>query len=150
MKLPRRNRALILTRNIVPGHQIARLLEMHGWVASSCHESLELEQIRDINPGLLVIDVSDPAEGNMRLLQSCCFSPSIRYRVALCRGGNTPAMRAARRLGVDGFFYLNAAGKSVDTSIGLAALLLQSRCGFPGVPAEAAPHITQRLSPQYA
>jgi len=150
MELPHRNRALILTRNIVPGHQIARLLEMHGWVASSRHDSLSLEDIQRINPGLLVIDVSDPAEGNMTLLQSCCFSASIRYRVSLFRGGNTPAMRAARRLGVDGFFFLNAAGRSLDTSIGLTALLLQNRCGFPGVPAEAAPHITQRLTPQYA
>jgi len=46
------------------------------------------------------------------------FNPDSCTTAALCRGGNTPAMRLARQAGVHGFFYLNAGG-SLDYQRGL-------------------------------
>ena len=127
MNIQQRKEALILTHRIVPGHQIACMLQMHGWSAISQHESMTLDTVYTIHPHMLVLDLTDPKQRNIALLDAYRRFDALTYIVGLCRGGNSPAMRAARDMGIDGFFYLNQSGLSIDTSIGLAPLLLSGQ-----------------------
>jgi len=127
MNIPLRKKALIITQRIVAGHQIACILENHGWSSVSTHNTMKLSDVSRQCPGMLVIDVTDPQNGNLNLLHTFSRTSNMAYLVALCEGGNTPTMRAARRIGVDGFFYLNRANQALDPTRGLAPLFSNSR-----------------------
>ncbi len=126
MNRQRRN-ALILTPRIFPGHQIASLLELHGWSSVHVHNTMSLYDIMQQHPGMLVVDVTREQACNFDLLDHYRRSNLLTYRVALCEGGNTRAMRVARHIGVDGFFYLNRHGLAIDASRGLAPIFLRQR-----------------------
>lgn len=126
---PDRFRGLILTPRIIAGHQIAALLQRHGWHAVSLHERMCIKEIRATKPGILVVDIAEPDSHGLRLLQDCRKQHACGYVVAICLGGNTPGLRMARQLGVDGIFYLDRGGLALDRSIGLAASLRASSNG---------------------
>jgi len=127
MNIPLRNKALILTQRIVAGHQIACILEHLGWSSVSTHEAMKLSDIERHSPGMLVIDVTGHQDENLELLHAFRRTGNMAYLVALCGGGNTPAMRAARRIGVDGFLYLNPSNQALDPTRGLAPIFIRSR-----------------------
>jgi len=122
-----RRKALILTPRIFPGHQIASLLEQHGWTSVNIHNAMSLPEIIQQRPGMLVVDVTCDQAHNLDLLDHHRHSNFLTYRVALCEGSNTLAMRIARHLGVDGFFYLNRHDLAIDPGRGLAPVFLQRR-----------------------
>jgi len=127
MNIPLRKKALILTQRIVAGHQIACILENHGWSSVSTHHSMKGEDIVHQNPGMLVIDVTGDLLGSLELLREFRRTNHMAYLVALCKGGNSPAMRAARNIGVDGFFYLNSSEVALDPTRGMAPIFFRSR-----------------------
>lgn len=83
---------------------------------------------------LILIDISHSNINNLNILQYIsCFSPSAAL-VPLCMGGNTPAMRRAREIGVAGFLYINQANGMIDFHRGFAKsmeLQEQYRRQFP-------------------
>jgi len=127
MNIPLRKKAMILTQRIVAGHQIACILENHGWSSISTHHSMKGADIAHQNPGMLVIDVTGNLLGSLELLHEFRRTNRMAYLVALCKGGNSPAMRSARNIGVDGFFYLNSSELALDPTRGMAPIFLRSR-----------------------
>jgi len=120
-----RKNALILTPRIFPGHQISSLLELHGWSSVHVHNTMSLCDIMQQHPGMLVVDVTREQAYNFDLLDRYRRSNLLTYRIALCEEGNTQAMRVARYIGVDGFFYLNRHGLAIEANRGLAPIFLR-------------------------
>jgi len=145
---PDRHRAMIASSRLLAAHQISSLLLRHGWTAVSIHEQTDLREIRAVNPAVLVIDIVEDTRRNLEMLQYCCEQYADRYVIAICRRGDTPVMRLARSFGVNGFFFLNAGGKSIDPALGLAATLLAPKrssapaCTQPSIRAASPAQVT--------
>jgi len=122
--------ALILSNRLIASHQIASILDQHGWHSGIMREPPDEEIFIRLRPRIVVADIDDSDCCGIHFLQLLRHFSSLAYAIALCAGGNTPEMRAARDLGVDGFFYLNAAGLALDPKRGLAPIFLRTHQGL--------------------
>ncbi|HXH72174.1 MAG TPA: hypothetical protein VNI58_05100 [Mariprofundaceae bacterium] len=126
------NPAAIVSKRVIPSHQIASIMQQHGWTAEIIDRRVHPDEIRTIDPKMLIVDIDDSSCNGIGILQWFRSANPLNYTIALCQGGCSPAMRSARQLGVDGFFYLNASGLSLDPGRGLLPVFLQSRQSAPG------------------
>ncbi|PJA33339.1 MAG: hypothetical protein CO187_01720 [Zetaproteobacteria bacterium CG_4_9_14_3_um_filter_53_7] len=110
--------ALIISQHSPACHQLSGLLNNHGWNITLTDANTGVHTICRLNPSMFIADIEDPGCCGIALLQWVKqFNPATST-TAMCRGGNTPAMRLARHAGVHGFFYLDAGG-NLDVRRGL-------------------------------
>lgn len=115
--------AVIISQHAVACHQLSCLLQNHGWKTVVAEANSAFHTIFKLNPSLFITDIEAPDCHGIALLQWIrTFNPAT-CTTALCRGGNTPAMRQARHAGVHGFFYLDGSGSSLDYQRGLTRAL---------------------------
>jgi len=126
MKAADKNPAAIVSKRVIPSHQISSILQQHGWNPRILDSDVTPDDIRSLNPKILIADIDDTACNGLSILKWFRQFNPVSYAVALCAGGCSPAMRSARHLGVDGFFYLNATGLSLDSKRGLMPLFMQA------------------------
>jgi len=112
--------SLILSSRIIAAHQIATLLEEHGWPSVVEHDVRRIGQLIDrLRPQLLIADIDSPELAAVRLLADFRQRHPLAGTMAICAGGNSQGMRIVRNLGVDGFFYLQPHGKALDMQRGI-------------------------------
>ncbi|RMH60089.1 MAG: hypothetical protein D6678_06760 [Zetaproteobacteria bacterium] len=118
-----RKRAIIISPRIIASHQIVCLLDAAGWRSRCTHTPVDIRRmIEGYWPSaLVVLDITAAFPQGMRMLHQLASAHWPTRCFALCEGGNTPMMRKAKRLGVDGFFYLNRHGLALDPTRGAAA-----------------------------
>jgi len=122
------NEALIISKRIIPAHQLATLLEENDFYPHVDYGkdvcSAKLAQYLSI----LVVDIDDPDIQGVEIAnQYLALNPGLAW-FALCAGGNTPAMQQARSLMAGGFFFLSESGLTLDCNRG-AAQFLHGRSG---------------------
>jgi DNA-binding NarL/FixJ family response regulator len=112
---------VIISQHTTARQQISSMLEQHGWNCVIIDPNHNFLRIQKLQPAIFITDIDDPACRGIELL--CWFRKfnPIAYTTALCKGGNSPAMRLARNYGVDGFFYLNKSGTGLDFECGVAS-----------------------------
>jgi len=116
--------AAIVSNRVIPGHQLASIIEHRGWQPAIFDHHASMDEILAIRPGILIADIDDHSCRGLDMLQTFRRCHPQGHAMALCTGGGSPAMRAARRFGVDGFFYLNASGLALDPRRGMLPVLL--------------------------
>jgi len=126
MSQPNKKRAIIISKRTIASHQIATLLEQHAWQVTIMHDKPPLISLERANPTLVVADIDEAELQGITLLQYFREFNPIAYTAALCAGGGSQAMRLARQVGVDGFIYLNASGKTLDIHRGLTPFFLKA------------------------
>jgi len=117
------NEALIVSKRIIPAHQLATLMEENGFYPRVAYDkgacAAELAQYLSI----LVVDIDDP---DIRGIEIACQYLALKPELvwfALCTGGNTPAMQQVRSLMVGGFFFLSESGMALDCKRGAARFM---------------------------
>lgn len=120
--------SLILTGNVCIGYQIASLLHNVGWQTQVIHNDAHAyDLLRREKVDSVVVDIDTPGLNGLSYLCWCKFRrPSIAI-YAICSGGNTISMQAARNLGCRGYFYLRQGKVLVDTRCGMARGLTSSQ-----------------------
>jgi CheY-like chemotaxis protein len=120
--------SLILTGNVCIGHQVASLLHNVGWQTQVIHDDRQAyDLLYRENVDSVVVDIDTPGLHGLSCLCWCKFRrPSIAV-YAICSGGNTLSMQAARNLGCRGYFYLRQHKILVDTRCGMARGLTSSQ-----------------------
>jgi DNA-binding response OmpR family regulator len=112
---------IIISRRNTVCRQISTMLEQHGWNCVIIDPNRNFLRILKLQPAIFIVDIDDPSCRGVETLRWFRKSNSIAYAVALCKGGNSPAMRLVRETGVDGFFYLNKSGTGLDFDLGIAS-----------------------------
>ncbi len=96
------------------------MLDQHGWISFIINPDRTFPGLQKLQAAIFIADIDDPACRGIELLRWFRKFNPITYSAALCKGGNSPAMRQARDCGVDGFFYLSRSGLGLDYDRGLA------------------------------
>jgi len=117
------NEALIVSKRIIPAHQLATLMEENDFYPrmdygqDTC--AAKLAQYLSI----LVVDIDDPDIQGVKIAnQYLALNPGLAW-FALCTGGNTPAMQQARSLMAEDFFFTSKSGMALDCKRGAAQFL---------------------------
>jgi len=119
---------LILTGNTMIGSQVASLLNAHGWQTQVVRSDVQTyNMILTGTVHAIVADIDDVSLNGLSVLALCKhYEPSITS-YAICRNGNSKAMRIARGLNCAGYFYLKQGEvQQIETSRGMAARLASS------------------------
>ena len=117
------NEALIVSKRIIPSHQLATLMEDNDFYprvdyGKDAHNAKLVQCL-----SLLVVDIDDPDIKGLEIArQYLSFKPGMAW-FALCEGGNTAAMQQARAMMVGGFFFLSESGMALDCKRGVAQFL---------------------------
>jgi len=125
MQPTRNNPGAIVSNRIIPGHQLASIIAHQGWKPEIFDRHATTDEVLAIQPDILIADIDDHSCRGIDMLHAFRRRNPLGRAIALCTGGGSPAMRAARRLGVDGFFYLNSSGLALDPRRGMLPILLQ-------------------------
>lgn len=119
-------RGLILSANIIIGHQLASLLGACGWrmqVVNTDKQAYALILQGDVE--VVVADIDASGLGGMAVLVYCKHHRPSITTLALTRGTYPYLERLAHELGgCEGFFYLSDGKLEVDTRAGMAPRLL--------------------------
>ncbi|MDX8405817.1 MAG: hypothetical protein R8K50_06665 [Mariprofundus sp.] len=109
---------LIIARNSFATQQTTEWLQQLGYqcIQTEPNDAIHHPQLKQAS--ILIVDVSS---GNSSGLKALHCTDASALRIVLCRGGNSPAMRRARSIGVDGFLYIKDRYDSIDFQRGLAA-----------------------------
>lgn len=122
---------VILSQQSHVCHQISAMMRQQGWNSTILPPCSSRYYILRFSPELLIVDIDDPACRALSLLAWFKTMHPQSICTALCRGGNSQAMRLARSIGIDGFFYLDSSGKNVDLQRGIAARLTEASSANP-------------------
>jgi DNA-binding NarL/FixJ family response regulator len=112
---------VIISQHTAASQQIANILEQHGWSCVIIDPNRNFLRFLKLQPAIFIVDIDDPACHGIELLGWFKKFNPIAYTTALCKGGNSPAMRLARNSGIDGFFYFNKSGTELDCERGVAS-----------------------------
>jgi DNA-binding NarL/FixJ family response regulator len=112
---------VIISQHITARQQISSMLRQHGWNCVIINPNRNFLGFQKLQPAIFIVDIDDPACRGIELLNWFRKLNSIAYACVLCKGGNSPAMRLAREVGVDGFFYLNNSATGLDLERGVAS-----------------------------
>jgi len=119
----RQKQAIIISQHASARHQISALLKHHNWDIIIADHHSDLKSLLHSRPDMLIADIEGSVCRGMELLDWFKTSNPAASTLALCMGGNTPAMRRARKSGIQGFFYLNSSGHALDMCRGAASYL---------------------------
>jgi len=139
-----RGLVLILTGNEIIGDQIASLLDAQGQQTQVVRSDVQAyNMILTGTVQAIVADIDDVSLGGLSVLALCKHHDPSITSYAVCRDGNSKAMRLARGLNCAGYFYLKQGDiQQLDTSRGMAA-----RFAFPVSTDEPVhPPIARRIS----
>lgn len=125
-------RGLVLSNNIIIGHQVATLLTAaYGWNMQIIHSDMDAYQIilqGDVDAVIADIDALDLG-GLAALVFAKRHMPSI-MTYAITRSRSLYLKRLARDLGgCQGFFYMAEGRKELDIHTGLTAQLIRQIAG---------------------
>lgn len=115
------NTAMIIARCTPATQHAMSWLEQQGY---QCIRKTPTELIHQQplpSASLFIVDTSPANRQGLEILQQLLLMQPAALRIALCRGGNSPVMRCARAIGVDGFLYMDDKASSVDLQRGFAA-----------------------------
>lgn len=121
-------RALLLVGNGEVADKIAALMAEIDWstqAVADAEQAVNLLEETDFDA--LIVDIEKPRLHGLGLLAFCRRRAPSTTLFAVCRGGNSPAMRMARTIGAAGFFYLTPGEEDIDLRYGVAAHLLHSQ-----------------------
>ncbi|EAU55106.1 hypothetical protein [Mariprofundus ferrooxydans] len=112
--------ATIIAEDTPAIEQLIAWLQCRDYYCRRIDASDIMSQPSLYHSSLILTDISPSNADNLNILQYIsCFSPQAAL-VPLCMGGNTPAMRRAREIGVAGFLYINHANGMIDFHRGFA------------------------------
>lgn len=119
--------ALIISRRIIPAHQLASLMEENGFFP-------RVEYSNNIHPeklafylSVLVIDIDDPEiHGFDIACRYLSLKPGLTW-FALCSDRNMLTKQQAKSLMAKGFFFLTESGMELDVERGVAHFLQTRR-----------------------
>ncbi len=112
---------IIISRHNTACQQISTMLEQHGWNCVIVDPRRNFLRFLKLQPAIFIVDIDDPSCRGVETLRWFRKCNSIAYAIALCKGGNSPAMRLARETGIDGFFYFNKSGTGLNFGLGVAS-----------------------------
>ncbi|TLS74011.1 response regulator [Mariprofundus erugo] len=115
------NMAIVISHHSPARQQAINWLEQQGYECILLSASETLRQARLPAASLFVIDISPANRQGIEILQHLHLQQPQALLIALCRGGNSPVMRRARTIGIDGFLYMDDAEATVDLQRGFAA-----------------------------
>jgi len=123
-----RGLVLILTGNEIIGDQIASLLDAQGQQTQVVRSDVQAyNMILTGTVQAIVADIDDVSLGGLSVLALCKHHDPSITSYAICRDGNSKAMRIARGLNCAGYFYLKQGEvQQIETSRGMAARLASS------------------------
>jgi len=123
-----RGLVLILTGNEIIGDQIASLLNAQGQQTQVVRSDVQAyNMILTGTVQAIVADIDDVSLGGLSVLALCKHHDPSITSYAICRDGNSKAMRIARGLNCAGYFYLKQGEvQQIETSRGMAARLASS------------------------
>jgi len=123
-----RGLVLILTGNEIIGEQIASLLDAHDRRTQVVRSDVQAyNMILTGTVHAIVADIDDVSLNGLSVLALCKHHDPSITSYAICRDGNSKAMRLARGLNCAGYFYLKEGEiQQIDTSRGMAARLASS------------------------
>jgi len=117
------NEALIVSKRIIPAHQLATLMEKNGFYPRVAYGKNTCAEKLGQYLSILIVDIDDPGMRGVEIAcQYLALKPELAW-FALCAGGNTPAMQQARALMVGGFFFLSESGMALDCKRGAAQFM---------------------------
>ncbi len=117
--------AAIVTNHVLVGHQIAFVLHQHWMPYHLLGHPDQADRLGKTPPDMLIVDIDDPHCNGLSLLRWFREVKPNAPAIALCRRGSSPAMREARQLKVNGFFYLCSSGGALDPKRGVLPTLLR-------------------------
>jgi len=117
------NKVLIVSKRIIPAHQLATLMEENGFYPKVDYVKNTYASKLAQSLSILVVDIDDPRIRGMEIAcQSLAHNPGLAW-FALCSGDNTTGMQQARSLMVGGFFFLSKSSMALDCNRGAAQFL---------------------------